>query len=84
MLVVGLLLGAAVVVALLPVKAEDHSCGASSIAIVTGAEVPEELSHECHKQARTDMVVAAIPGGAGVIALVVSAAVLRGAKTQEE
>ncbi len=82
-MVVGLLLAAAVVVALLPVKADDHSCGASSFAIVTGAEVPEEISHECHEQARTDMFVAAIPGAAGVIAAVVSAGVLRGAKKQD-
>lgn len=83
-MVVGLLLAAAVVIALLPVKAEDHSCGASSFSIVTGAHVPEEIAHECHEQARTDMYVAAIPGAAGVIAAVASAGVLRGVKKERD
>jgi hypothetical protein len=83
LVVVGVLLASATVIALLPVKAEDHSCGASSFAIVTGADVPEEHAHDCHEQARTDMYVAALPAGAGLVALVLTAAVLRGAKREE-
>ena len=81
--VVTVLLAAGVWVAVLPVKADHHDCGASSIAIVTGADVPEEFSHECHKTARTDMIVASLPTGAGIIAAVLSVVILRSARRTE-
>jgi hypothetical protein len=82
-LLVGVLLAAAIVVVLLPVKAEDHECGKSSLAIVRGAEVPEELSEECHKEARIEMLVASFPAGAAVVAGVLSVALLRGAPRKD-
>jgi transcriptional regulator GlxA family with amidase domain len=72
MLAVLLLLGAAVAVALLPIKGgegEPRSCGAGPVAIVTGHEVAEhEIAEECHAKARRGTALAAICAGCGLLA----------------
>lgn len=84
LLVVGVFFLAALVLALLPVKAEEEDCHASSLGIMRGAKVPEELKEKCHEEASKEMVVAALPFAGGVIGGIASIAILRGARPDED
>ncbi len=83
LLVVGVFFLAALVLVLLPVKAEEEDCHASSLGIVRGAKVPEELKEKCHEEANKEMVTAALPFAGGVITSIASISILRGARPDE-
>ena len=76
------LFGVAVGLTLLPTKADKEECHKSSIEIVTGAEVPEELKDKCEEEAKKEMLVAVIPASAGLVALVTTVTQLKRARSE--
>lgn len=77
-LCVVILLGTAVGIALLPLKAEAASCHASAVEVVRGKELAAEHEEQCHEKARTAITVAAATGGVGLVAAIATATILKG------
>jgi hypothetical protein len=79
-----ILLGTALGLGILPLKAEEASCHATAFQFYAGKELPHEHHDECHEKAKVTFILSAATATTGVLAAVASVVILGGRPSAEE